>query len=547
MFEAMSSGIDQRMRNTPGMYLPGGVQGPLPNVGRGVNDPGRIAAVGDMFDLASIPIPERAVGPLADARMTRGAGTLADTIAAQRAAGGGVGAGPTAQDMEQFNAAVQERLANPAPGSLGDFTRGEFGRTEEGRQARREAMDQSYLSKPMQGGGMPMADREARLSMLSPPGQQSPSQAVGDRRTQSRSVADATIREELLRQGNYTQEDLDSIAELRGDPDIAMGGRRAMSLLAPGTSIRTPEGGFVMRGPDRETTPEDLERRAAGRIRDRFAPQERMARMRAGRQAMMANRAAAEREMFNMQTNPLANPMLVAGNPRAMEAVINARNEMTMFGAEEPLRKAQIGRYEAETNSFNRGGSPEELERKARLDELEIEKRKLEVDAGTKLLEGDPSEVAFGRYLELSPEERNGPVGRELIRRWREGSLATPGNATGGSGAAAGSMTTEDAQANVTSLAPSISAIIGEDPNEIADFQTFVEKINGVLEQGGTITPADREAMNQYIRDRSVYDPEFASGKGPSPLLSMWGNPPASLVQQPPNWMQRPSPLMPPQ
>jgi hypothetical protein len=273
---------------------------------------------------------------------------------------------------------------------------------------------------------------------------------------------------------------------------------------------------------------------------------ERMDRVRAARQAMMANRAAAEREMFNMRTNPLANPMLVAGNPRAMEAVLQGRNEMEKFGREEPLRKAQIARYEAETNDFNRGGSPEELERKARLDELEIEKRRLEVEAGQKLLEGDPSEIAFGRYESLTPEEKQGPIGRELIRRWREGSAATPGETTGGPNAATGSMTTEDAQANATSLASPISFIIGEDPTGIADYQTLVEKVNDVLERGGTIAPADMDSINQYVRDRSMYDPEFASGKGPSPFLSMWKNPPASFVQQPPEWMRRANPLMPP-
>lgn len=301
----------------------------------------------------SPPVQQEAAQPMNP--QFAAAGQLADQIAARRAAGFGAGAAPSQEAIEQYNAAVQSRLS--APGTLGGFMRGEMSaRTDDGRETRRQVMDQSYLSKPMQGGGgisgaTPL-DRQRRLDMMSPPAMQStPMQPAGGDVNEQVIFA---INAELAKAG-VTQADLEAAAERMNDPRIAQGGRAAISLLPPGTDLRGT-GWSVARGADRELTQDDLERKAKGRVRDQFAPQERMARMRAGRQAMAMNKMAAQQQAYDMATNPLVNPMLLADNPQAMTAAVNAMQDQRRLGFDreqfaegKELRAAQVADLQART------------------------------------------------------------------------------------------------------------------------------------------------------------------------------------------------------
>lgn len=407
------------------------------------------------------------------------AGQLADQIAARRAAGLGVGAGPTAQDMEQRAAAVQaERMNNPNLRGLGDFMQGEVSAgTEAGREARRQAMDQSFLSKPMQGGGFSMADREARLSMLSPPGQRA--QAESDfmaRRARTGNAADEAVRAELERQG-VTQEQLDNIAELRNDPDIAMGGRRAVSLLAPGTSIRTPEGGFIMRGPDRETTPEDLERKQAGRLRDVQAPMERMDKVRAGRQAMMANRSAAEQQQFDMATNPMVNPMLVANSPYALSAVIQAQQDQREFASGAGRRKLEEQGLELQNRAAEKMLDPEMLKR----------------------AQQDQAIQALGS---LPQEMWSSPLGRALqARAMGQDQMGQPPQASA-------QPTIPQAAQDVSRLLPDAQAILGYDPSNFSPTQVL-QTIDERAAAGTPIQPADMQTLLEFIKSLSIARPTY--------------------------------------
>ena len=282
------------------------------------------------------------------------AGQLADEIAARRAAGFGAGAVPS---PDTVRAAVQNRLDNPPPGTLGGFMQGELSAgTEDGREARRQAMDQSFLSRPMQGGGgisgaTPL-DRQRRLDMMSPPAMQStPMQPAGGDVNEQVVMA---INAELAKAG-VDQAALQAAAEQMNDPRIAQGGRAAISLLPPGTNLSGP-GWSVARGADRELTQDDLQRKAKGRVRDQFAPQERMARVRAGRQAMAMNRMAAEQQQYDMATNPLVNPMLLADNPQAMTAAVNAMQDQRRLGFDreqfvegKDRRAAEVAEIQART------------------------------------------------------------------------------------------------------------------------------------------------------------------------------------------------------
>ncbi len=350
------------------MFLPGGIQGPLPeSVGQAFDErgrqvpgylqnPERLRAIADMYKLAGIPIPEavsRILDPYMQARST---GQLASQLEQQQLAGQGMFAGPTPQERAQFDANVQQQIQqNPSP--VNQFMDQEMmGRTREGQAMGLRDLQSAFLSRPMQGGMVrgstadTMRDREQRLAML---GGMNPPRDVGAELTQTRSEQDMAIDEELARQG-MTPEKLAEVARLSGRPELMQGGRSARSLLAPGTVIRGMGGGgvpFTIARGQEETSARREARLAslpARREQDRLAVQDRLDRMRLGRQTMAANQMAAQQRAIDMATNPLANPMLVANSPSALSAVFQTQQAQRDLVANAPLRQAQIDQANAE-------------------------------------------------------------------------------------------------------------------------------------------------------------------------------------------------------
>jgi hypothetical protein len=350
------------------MFLPGGIQGPLPeSVGQAFDErgrqvpgylqnPERLRAIADMYKLAGIPIPEavsRILDPYMQARST---GQLASQLEQQQLAGQGMFAGPTPQERAQFGADVQQQIQqNPSP--VNQFMDQEMmGRTREGQAMGLRDLQSAFLSRPMQGGMVrgstadTMRDREQRLAML---GGMNPPRDVGAELTQTRSEQDMAIDEELARQG-MTPEKLAEVARLSGRPELMQGGRSARSLLAPGTVIRGMGGGgvpFTIARGQEETSARREARLAslpARRERDRAAVRDRLANMRLGRRTMAANQLAAQQRAIDMATNPLANPMLVANSPSALSAVFQTQQAQRDLVANAPLRQAQINQANAE-------------------------------------------------------------------------------------------------------------------------------------------------------------------------------------------------------
>jgi hypothetical protein len=215
-----------------------------------------------------------------------------------------------------------------------------------------------------------------------------------------------------------------------------------------------------------------------------------MDRMRAGRQTMMANRAFAERQAFDMATNPLVNPMLVANSPYAFNAAMQARQDQQEFASGANRRK------------------------------LEEEGLRLQNEAATRMLDPaarkrEEQQVAFDTYWKLTPEERATPEGRDLFRR-SQGEAA-------GSNTLPEPQTAADAQGNVVSLTPSISALVGQDPATFDTADAMLKRIRELQVQGATISEQDQASIQQYIKNRSMYDANFASNPPAAPVAAMQG------------------------
>ena len=428
------------------------------------------------------------------------AGQLADQIAARRNSGVGLMSGPSLYDIKQRDAAIQSRLANPPPGSLGDFTRGERGRTEEGRQAALAEMEQSYLSKPMnRGGGISgptQLDREKRLNMLlGQRAEQESSQQVERLRSQQQNNTsrDEAINRQLAEQG-YTPERLAQIASQEGRSLISRGGFDAAYLLDPGTVTQWTDSSGAQRSMTRgpEMSSERREARLASlpgrRLRDIQAPMERMDRVRAARQAMMANRDAVARQQFDMATNPMVNPMLVANSPYALSAVIQAQQDQREFASGAGRRKLEEQGLELQNQAAERMLDPEML-RQAQQDQ------------------------AIQTLGSLPQEKWSSPLGRALQAR----AMGTVGNEP------VAPQTALDAQSNAVALTPSITALIGGDPGQYTTASSLLDKVIQMQEQGIQVSPQDQEAIQQYVQSRSMYDTNFASNTGARPAVAAQG------------------------
>ena len=227
-----------------------------------------------------------------NARYAAGAGTLADTLAANRVNRQGLWSGtPTPEAQQEYAAAVQaQRAANPDPRS--QFLRNESGfRPGAGRTAVVDKLRQQYLLNPMTGGrSSDMGDRFARLDAIDPPGRaRQESAAVAANQRSYREARDAAINAQLQQSG-YNETRLREEALARRQPRMEFGGADAASLLAPRTRVTWEHGGkqhSMLTGPGRAPrTPEDEARSAYSRRRDVDAVRERLARARAARLAM---------------------------------------------------------------------------------------------------------------------------------------------------------------------------------------------------------------------------------------------------------------------
>lgn len=476
------------------MFLPGGIQGPLPeSVGQAFDErgrqvpgylqnPERLRAIADMYKLAGIPIPEavsRILDPYMQARST---GQLASQLEQQQLAGQGMFAGPTPQERAQFGADVQQQIQqNPSP--VNQFMDQEMmGRTREGQAMGLRDLQSAFLSQPMQGGMVrgstadTMRDREQRLSML---GGMNPPRDVGAESRQTSASLDQTVYDELARQGRSPQQ----LAEIANLP-VAEASRLARTSLAPGTVIRGMGGGGVpftmVRGPE-----EDSARREARlsslperRERDRLSVQNRLDRMRLGRQTMAANQMAAQQRAIDMATNPLVNPMLVANSPSALAAVFQTQQGQRDFMANAPMRQAELNAQRLQNKASEMMMTPEYRDEQRRNSAIQ----------------------AFGL---LTPEQQNGPIGRYLQ------SQIVP--QTSPPGSVSGPQSIEEASGTVEAIAPSVARILGSDPGSFNPYQILME----VDRRSGTNSPiqgSDLDAIVQYIVNRSRAEPEYVEG-----------------------------------
>lgn len=464
--------------------IPGGIQGPLPPTGQGLADPRRVRAIADMYGLAGIPVPEQAAA-IASAERQR---TFIDQLEAQRLAGRGIAAGPTQQDRDQFNAAVVDRIRqNPSP--INQFMGQELmGRTREGRQMGMEDLEQGYLSRPMQGGMMrgstadTMRDRERRLAAIG-----SIPRDTGAELTQTRMVQDQAINEELARQG-IGPEQLSMMAQERGNPAIAQGGRAAMSLLRPGTVLRGTGGAGVpfTVAIGREEPSEARERRLASlptrQGRNVQAVAERLDRMRAGRQAMMANQQAFQRQAMDMATNPIANPMLLAGNPVAQAEAMRIGQQQREFAANAPSR--MLDAYEQMLRT--RG--------------LELQNQASERMMSPEFMQQQQQRQFMQDLLSITPEAMTalGPAGLRRLQQQAMGRQQTTEP-----------QSIPDAVSTVQSLSPDVSAMLGgEDPANLTSSQ-LLDLIRQRQSLGLSMSPQDTQSLFDYVRSRSMYDTNF--------------------------------------
>lgn len=481
------------IRNRP---LPGGVQGPLPQTGQGLGDPRRVRAIADMYGLAGIPVPEQAQA-IASAERER---TFIDQLEAQRLAGGGIAAGPTPQEREQFDAAVVDRIRqNPSP--INQFLGQELmGRTREGRQMGMEDLEQGYLARPMQGGMVrgstadTMRDRERRLAAVG-----APERDTGAELTQTRMAQDRAVNEELARQGT-TPEQLAEIARLTGRPEIANGGMAAVSILRPGTTIRGMGGGNVpftiARGPEESSQRREqrLASLPARRERDRLAVANRLDRMRAGRQAMMANQQAAQRQAMEMATNPIANPMLLAGSPLAQAEAMRLGQQQREFLAGAPLREAQMLGQSLQNQGLMYQNQASKYMMTPEYQAQQRQERARDTLAGM-----DPATISAINAM--------GPDGQRFIQGlYRDAAGASDGQA----GTPAQPTTAVEAQGVVQQLAPSVETIIGDDPSNYNKEQ-LAYKLKQMQDSGMQISPQDIQTLNEYADARTMYDTQFAT------------------------------------
>lgn len=417
--------------------LPGGVQGPLPQTGAGLRDPRRVAAISDMFDLAGLQIPEAVRPMVQEIRSARSAGAMADELQGQRESGQGIYGGPTQQERDQFDADVQRRIQeNPSP--VNEFQRQELmGRTAEGRAMNLRDLQLGYLSRPMQGGMLRGSssemgrDREQRLSMLSamnPPAERGP-------------VPMATVI-----------------------------------------------------GPEQPSDRREL--RLAGlparREADRLAVANRLDRMRQGRMAMRANQQAAERQAFEMATNPLVNPMLLRGNPYAMTEAMRLGQQQREFEAEAPVRQARTIREALETEGLR---LQNEASRRMLSPEAQTQQR---IDFARNEL----SKYDLTTYATMPPQTR------QYIDQLIQEASGAPTDVQGGPSAPPASAV--EAQGRVEQLSPTVQTIINDDPSGY-NAEQLAYKIKTMQDAGMQFSPQDIQTLNDYGAARSMYDLEYAT------------------------------------
>jgi hypothetical protein len=307
-----------------GNIVPGGVQGPLPQRGPGLNDPQRVTAIADMYDLAGIPVPQRAAQVRASER-------LADQIAP-----GGDAAGQFNAMADQSAAGIRQGIASNLEGQF----LGVRDLNENQRMA--EAAYQSALGQPMQGGNWSGVDRERRLDMLSP--ENNSAQQYAQRRASTGEGKRDAIVNALMQQGVSLDELVD--AEQRD-------GRHGLaSLLNPGTVLRgMGEGGVpftVVRGPgEPETTPERLQAIEARQGRNVEARRERIQ----SRRDAFAKRQENQERTMAMMMDPMNDPR-IRSNPDAMGALMQGRNAANMGQLERD-------RFGMEQQAFQYAMSPE--------------------------------------------------------------------------------------------------------------------------------------------------------------------------------------------
>jgi hypothetical protein len=464
--------------------LPGGVQGPLPPTGQGLDDPRRVRAIADMYGLAGIQVPPLA-SQIAGAERER---TFIDQLEAQRLAGRGIAAGPTQQERGQFNAAVVDRIRQ-SPSPINQFMGQELmGRTREGRQMGMEDLEQGYLSRPMQGGMMrgstadTMRDRERRLAAFG-----SVPRDAGADLTRTRMVQDQAINDELARQG-VGPEQLSMMAQERGNPAIAQGGRAAMSLLRPGTVLRGTGGAGVpfTVAIGREEPSEARERRLASlparQGRNVQAVAERLDRMRAGRQAMMANQQAFQRQAMDMATNPISNPMLLSGSPIAQAEAMRIGQQQREFAANAPSR--MLDSYEQMLRT--RG--------------LELQNQASERMMSPEFMQQQQQQQFMQDLLSITPEAMAalGPAGLRRLQQQAMGQQQTTEP-----------QSIPDAVSTVQSLSPDVSAMLGgEDPANLTSSQ-LLDLIRQRQSLGLSMSPQDTQSLFDYVRSRSMYDTNF--------------------------------------
>ena len=378
--------------------------------------------------------------------------SLADQLERQRLTGQGIYGGPTQQERAQFNADVQGRIqSNPSP--INQFLEQELmGRTAEGRAMNLRDLQLGYLSRPMQGGmlrgssaEMDLA-REQRLSMLSamnPPAERGP---------------------------------------------------------VPMTTVIGPE------------QPSDRrELRLAGlparREADRLAVANRLDRMRHGRLAMRANQQAAERQAFEMATNPLVNPMLLRGNPAAMAEAMRLGQQQREFEAEAPVRQARTIREALETEGLRLQNEASE-----RMLSPEAQAQQRMENARNRLDQIVPN-LTPEAIAAMPPEMRQyiGSLQKEAMGIADGGqvgvTVATP-------------STIPEAESTVSSITPTVQSILQEDPSAMTAVE-IESKIAELEKSGSILSPADKQSIQNYITSRSMYDVPFANRK-PGNLSVLW-------------------------
>jgi hypothetical protein len=392
-------------------------------------------------------------GAMQDSRYARGAARLSEQIAP-----GGNAAG-------QFNAMADQSAAGIRQGIASNLE-GQFLGVRDLNENQRlaEASYQSALGQPMQGGNWSGVDRERRLDMLSP--ENNSAQQYAQRRASTGEGKRDAIVNALMQQGVSLDELVD--AEQRD-------GRHGLaSLLNPGTVLRgMGEGGVpftVVRGPgEPETTPKRLQAIEARQGRNVEARRERIQ----SRRDAFAKRQENQERTMAMMMDPMNDPR-IRSNPDAMGALMQGRNaaEANRIAGDELAMTRE---------AFDAASSPQ---------------------AQAEARQGQ----AIDRLLQMTPEERNGPLGRMLQQEAMGGQQGGPlGDAMNPQ-----PRTVEDARFDVESAAPRVMNILGFDPRTSTP-SAILKEIEDRKGTAAELAPEDQMVIEQFMQSMSMADRSFAS------------------------------------